>query len=448
MNHYAARRTPVHRGPAAWSVILPSQDAPVELDEDVNADFAIVGGGFAGLSAARRLLQLSPKSKIVVLEAGRIAEGASGRNSGFMIDLPHELSSEGYAGNGVANDRRMITLNRQAIAFARLAVDDYGIDRAYFDPAGKVNGAVSAKADELNRNYASHLRELGEKSETLDAKAMHELTGSQHYVSGLYTPGTTMLQPAGYVQGVARGLRRDGVSVFENAAVLKIKNVGSSWTVATAKHAVNASKVILANNGHLESFGFAQQRLMHIFLFASMTVELDRDALKKLGGRPRWGITPSDPMGTTMRRIDSAQGGNRIITRTCASFLPGMEASETDIRRTAKVHREKFDMRFPMLKDACMEFTWAGHLCLSKNGVAVMRELDKGLYSACVQNGLGTARGTLTGIGAAELACGVGSEITSHFTAEAEPSRLPPPLLSTLGANLFLRWQEWKAGDE
>ncbi len=42
---------------------------------------------------------------------------------------------------------------------------------------------------------------------------MHDLTGSRHYVSGLYTPGTVMLQPAGYIRGFGDGLRRDGVSV-------------------------------------------------------------------------------------------------------------------------------------------------------------------------------------------------------------------------------------------
>jgi hypothetical protein len=51
-----------------------------------------------------------------VLEASRLAEGASGRNSGFMIDLPHELTSDDYAGHG--DDRAMIALNRHAIAFA------------------------------------------------------------------------------------------------------------------------------------------------------------------------------------------------------------------------------------------------------------------------------------------------------------------------------------------
>ena len=59
-----------------------------------------------------------------------------------------------------------------------------------------------------------------------------------------------------------------------------------------------------------------------------MTVDLGQDGVRALGGQPRWGITPSDPMGTTMRRIDVGQGGNRVITRTCATFEPGMLPSE------------------------------------------------------------------------------------------------------------------------
>jgi glycine/D-amino acid oxidase-like deaminating enzyme len=446
MTSYAARRTPVHRGPAAWSAILPGQPAPVALAGDRSADFAVIGGGFAGLSAARRLAQLNPGAAIVVLEASRLAEGASGRNSGFMIDLPHELTSEDYAGHG--DDRAVIALNRQAIDFARDAVETYGIDRNFFDPAGKVNGAASDKADALNRSYARHLTGLGEANDYLDAQAMTDLTGSRHYLSGIYTPGTVMLQPAGYIRGLGEGLRRDGIGVSENSPVTGIARQGNAWEIATAGGKVRAGKVILANNGHLESFGFARNRLMHVFLYASMTVDLDASALRKLGGRPRWGVTPSDPMGTTMRRIDTGQGGNRIVTRTCATFEPGMEAGEAALARTARVHREKFEERFPQLAGARMEYTWAGHLCLSRNAVSVMHELDRGLYAATVCNGLGTTRSTLTGIGAAELASGIESDITRHFTAETAPTRLPPPPFATIGANAFLRWKEWRAGRE
>ncbi len=448
MSTYSASRAPVFAGPAAWSAILPDQPAPVAADGKLYADFIIIGGGFAGLSAARRIRQLEPKANVVVLEAGRIAEGAAGRNSGFMIDLPHEIQTANYAGHGTNSDRDQIDLNRQAIRFAGENVETYDIDRNFFDPAGKVNGAASSKADALNRSYGDHLAQMGERSEYLDSKAMTALTGSTHYFSGLYTPGTVMIQPAGYIRGLAEGLRREGVRIFENSPAARIERTGGSWTVSGKGYSVGAGKAILANNGHLESFGFARQRLMHIFLYASMTVDLGNEALKKLGGQPRWGITPSDPMGTTMRRIDGPLGGNRIITRTCASFLPGMEPSERELRRTARVHQQKFADRFPALRDVRQEFTWAGHLCLSRNGVAVMKKLDDGLFAGCVQNGLGTVRGTMTGMGAAELACGFESDITRHFLAEAEPSRLPPPPFSTIGANLYLRWKEWRVASE
>jgi glycine/D-amino acid oxidase-like deaminating enzyme len=446
MTIHTARRMPRHKGPAAWSAILPGQSAPLPLPGDRTVDVAIIGGGFAGLAAARRLSQLDPSLKITVLEASRLAEGASGRNSGFMIDLPHELTSDDYAGHG--DDRGMIALNRHAIAFARDAVEDYAINPHYFDPVGKVNGAASDTADALNRSYADHLTSLGEPSTRLDAQGMFQLTGSRHYVSGLYTPGTVMLQPAGFVRGFGEGLRTSGVRVWENTPVTAIERAGKGWTVITPKGRVAAGKVILANNGHLESFGFAENRLMHVFLYASMTVDLPTETLKTLGGEPRWGVTPADPMGTTMRRIDGPLGGNRIVTRTCASFLPGMEPTEADLKRTAAVHRQKFADRFPQLSGAKQEYTWAGHLCLTRNGVSIAGELEPGLYAATVCNGLGTARSTLTGIAAAELAMGLQTDNTRHFAAEGQPIKLPPKPFSTFGANLFLRFKEWRAGAE
>lgn len=446
MSTYRARTTPRHLGPAAWNMILPAQGAATSLDGDATADFAVIGAGFAGLSAARRLTQLAPGAHIAVLDAGRVAEGAAGRNSGFMIDLPHELTSEDYAGAG--DDRAMIALNRMAQNFGRDAVEEYGIDRAFFDPAGKVNGAASAAAHAHNESYARHLASLGERSEMLDAQAMQALTGSPHYRSGLYTPGTVMLQPAGYVRGLADGLRRDGVAIHEGSPVTALTRQGEAWQVETPKGRLSAGKVILTVNGHLESFGIARGRLMQVFLFATMTPELDAGTLARLGGQPRWGVTPSDPMGTTLRRIDRAQGGNRIVTRTCAVLRPGLRATRADMARAARVMQRKFDQRFPTLSGMRMEHAWAGHLCLSLNGVSVMREIEAGLFAGCVQNGLGTARGTLTGMGAAELACGETSPITRHFTHHAEPKRLPPQPFRELGANAVLRLKEWRAGDE
>jgi hypothetical protein len=51
-------------------------------------------------------------------------------------------------------------------------------------------------------------------------------------------------------------------------------------------------------------------------------------------------------------------------------------------------------------------------------------------------------------MGAAELACGESSDITAHFTAEDAPKRLPPQPFATIGANVYLRYKEWRAGAE
>ncbi|MDS9469845.1 FAD-dependent oxidoreductase [Paracoccus sp. MBLB3053] len=441
---HAAIRLPVFNGPAGWSAILPPVAPRARLEGTTGCDVAIVGAGFAGLSAARRLKQIDPALDIVLLDAARVSEGGTGRNSGFMIDLPHELTSSDYAGDD-GRDRQLTALNRQAIDFAGAAVRDYAIPEGCFQRSGKINAAASEPGIAANLSYAAHLAAMGEAHELLDARQMKEITGSDYYRTGLFTPGTAMLQPAGYVRGLAAGLEGQGLRIFERSPVLRIETQGQRWRLTTEAGSVTAAKVILSNNGHLESFGFKRGRLMHVMLNACMTEELPPEAIRALGGQECWGTTPADPMGTTVRRIGPGQGGHRIVIRQGGYYRPEMQTSAADLARAARAMRRKFDARFPMLRGIRFEHAWSGHLCLSRNAVSVLRELEPGLFAACVQNGLGTARGTLTGIGAAELACGRESAITRHFGAEEEPSALPPHPFDSWGANAYMRWKEWLA---
>ncbi|MEM7270735.1 MAG: FAD-dependent oxidoreductase, partial [Pseudomonadota bacterium] len=91
-------RLPIDTGPAGWNEILPAAPPPNQLAGDETADWLVIGAGFAGLAAARRLAQNNPGDRVVVLDAVRIGEGPVGRNSGFMIDLPHVLTSGDYIG--------------------------------------------------------------------------------------------------------------------------------------------------------------------------------------------------------------------------------------------------------------------------------------------------------------------------------------------------------------
>jgi ribulose 1,5-bisphosphate synthetase/thiazole synthase len=82
----AVKRLPVENGISGWEAISQRSFPVRSLEGDVTADWLIIGAGFAGLSAARRLLELRPNDKIVILEASEAGKGTAGRNSGFMID--------------------------------------------------------------------------------------------------------------------------------------------------------------------------------------------------------------------------------------------------------------------------------------------------------------------------------------------------------------------------
>ena len=235
-------RIPVHTGPAGWNSILPPAPARASLTGAQGCDIAIVGAGFAGLSAARRLVQIDPRLKIIVVDAGRVAESSAGRNSGFMIDLPHELTSSDYAGTGEARDRVLTRLNRHAIDVAEAVQRDYGLPEGYFQRSGKINAAASDVGEQANRSYADHLRAMGEPHQMLDAAAMRQITGSGYYRAGLYTPGTAVIQPAGYIRGLAAGLEAAGVTVFESSPVTAFESVGAAWALTTPQGRMHGAK--------------------------------------------------------------------------------------------------------------------------------------------------------------------------------------------------------------
>lgn len=438
-------RLPRDPGPAGWNRLLPSPPPPDPLEADITADWLVIGAGFAGLAAAHRLSQLATGDRIVVLDAVRVGDGPAGRNSGFMIDLPHDLTSDDYSG-ALDADVAQTEDNRRGIAHAAEMAKAFGLSDEAFTMSGKINCAATAKGMAHNAAFAGHLAAMGEPHELLDATEMREVTGTSYYQSGLYTPGTAMIQPAKFVRGVSSGLRSNRVSIHENSPVTALKRNGD-WIATTPKGRVTAPRVILAVNGHLNSFGYLPGRLMHVFTYASMTRALTADETRGLGGRSTWGLTPADPMGTTVRRI-SGTGGDRIVVRNRFTFDPSMEVDAARIDRVAVDHDRAFAARFPMLTGVEMEYRWGGRLCLSRNGVQVIGELDEGLYSACCQNGLGTAKGTLAGALAAELAMGLTSSALTRAVGADTPAKLPPEPIAKFGAAFQLKWSEWRAGRE
>ena len=447
MTHKLIKRLPKDPGPAAWNSILSPAKRYPTLDQDMTADWVIVGAGFTGLSAARRLAQLLPSDEsIAVVEAGQLANGPAGRNSGFMIDLPHELNSDTYAGSH-DQDLQQILLNRHAINFAEETAQEYGMHPQVFSRSGKITGAATTKGMEHIRSYCEHLKAIGESFTLKNAAEMQAITGSSFYQQGIATTGGAMIQPAAYIRELAKGISTR-VQIFENTPVTAIDS-GNPHQLTTPKAKITAKNIILCVNGHIQSFGYYPKQLLHVFTFASITRKLTANEVKTLGGQKDWGILPADPMGTTVRRISNYDGsGDRIIIRNLATLNQSLEAPQADMRRAAKMQDESYVNRFPMLKDVNMEYRWGGRLCLSWNSAPAFGEIENRVWSACCQNGLGTVKGTLSGMMVAEQAVLGKSDYLDLFMKHAQPAKLPPEPFLSLGANMTMRWKQWLAGKE
>ncbi|MEM7280459.1 MAG: FAD-dependent oxidoreductase, partial [Pseudomonadota bacterium] len=136
-----AESTPKDIPGSGWYEILPNPEEPTTLNAHVSTDWLIIGAGFAGLSAAKRLLDLDPNAEVTLIDAQAIGFGASGRNSGFMIDLPHELQSHDYGAG--AHRKEEIRQNRLAIEFAADVAEEFHLKDS-FQPVGKFHGASDA----------------------------------------------------------------------------------------------------------------------------------------------------------------------------------------------------------------------------------------------------------------------------------------------------------------
>ena len=445
-------KLPQNPGITGWKEILPKRKVNQNLTDNINADYLIIGGGFAGLSAARRLKQIDKDAKIALLEACEIGEGPAGRNSGFMIDLPHNLASDDYLGS-LEKDREQTLINRSAIGFAKSASEEYGMPSETIQLVGKTNAAATKKGVNFNSEYAQHLDKTSESYKILDAQAMEDLTGINYYINGLWTPGTAMLQPALYIQKLADGISNNSnVTIYENSPVIDLVDKGSQsgqkiWKAKTKLGSISSPKIILAVNGIVERFGYFQNKLMTIFTYSSLTRKLTSDESNILGGSPEWGLTSADAMGSSVRRI-SGIGGDRILIRNRWSYNPSMEVSDSFMASAANSHFESFKARFPMLDKVSMEYSWGGRLCLSLNNVFAQGEVDEGIYSACCQNGLGTAKGTAIGIITAEKISGENTSLIPNFADEELPKKLMPKPLMWIGVNSYMRWKELLAGKE
>jgi len=418
-----------------WSAILPTRVPHTSLNRAISADWLVIGAGYAGLSAARRLAYNRPNDHIIVLEGGVAGDNASGRNSGFAIDVPHNVGSSTAELEKAVNYRRLM---KAGIADLKALVQEHKISCDWSEK-GKYHCAAAPQLSEtLLRHHAQELEALDEKFEWLEKPELSKRLGTSFFHSGIYTPGCVLINPAALTRGLADSLP-ENISIFENSIVTRLDS-GDRIAATTARGLVTAKKLILATNGSAVQLPGLERRLFNVASYGSLTRPLTAEQRARIGDIDEWGVTPANAVsGATMRYTRD----NRILIRQQFDFTPKMCVSDSTRARVRQNHKSVFLARFPELADVDLEHFWMGFFSITRNGAPRWGKVGNNVFTAVGCNGVGIAKQTISGSTLADLACEVENPLIEEMMALGEPAMLPPRPFLDLGVRAYLAKERW-----
>ena len=428
-------RLPVVDRTNGWSAVLSERSPNAPLQGDVAADWIVLGAGYAGLAAARRLAENCPDQAISLIDAGSAGENASGRNSGFAIDLPHNVGS---SLDELEGSHRFMRLARSAIDQLSEIVTTNKIACDWSED-GRYHTAVSERGvKEVLEPYANELEALGEPFEWMDKAQVKERIGSDHFTAAVFTPGGALMNPAALTRGLADALP-ENVKLYENSPVVEA-NFENGVQLSTGGGSLRAPKMILAANGYSEQFGFFKNRFLHLVAHGSLTRPLTEAEQNAYGVAEPWGLTPANAFaGITMRYTND----RRILIRQGLDYCPSQVISAEEQARVKQRHKQLFDQRFPMLPEVEIEHTWSGIVCLSQNSAPGFGQLASNIWSAVCQNAVGVTKGTFGGTLAADMATGRDNPLIEDMLTLGEPNSLPPRPFLDVGVRARFMWELW-----
>ncbi|WP_462402204.1 NAD(P)/FAD-dependent oxidoreductase [Pseudomonas sp. Marseille-QA0332] len=406
------------------------------------ADWVVIGAGITGLAAAHAIHERFPGHKVVVLERQRAAQGASARNSGFVVahefpTLGQRLGQPGYAAYAQAASISIAAAHelRHRVERHRIACE--------LDWSGYYLAARRPERLGDTQLLAQTLESVGAKARVLDRQAAANRLGTDYYQAALHCAGGNgLLQPARYVRGLADALAAS-VAVYEHTPVVQLRREGRSWVVYTANGEVRSSQVLVCLGAFLRRVGIDDSGAFALELSASLTRPLTQARWRHLAALQPWGVLAPLPGGATLRLLP----GRRLLIRNTLEYrLQDIGARALAVRR--RRHVQGLLKRFAMLGEDDIEYSWTGHLSATRSGEPFFARLDQGLHAVSGCNGAGVARATLWGRLLVELASSQDSPLLAQVMRQAVPGALPPRPFFDLGAALRLRWETLRAATE
>lgn len=425
---------PLNQNISGWLSQHPQPPIFPALTATIDADWVVIGAGYAGLAFARRLAQLKPAWKIAVLEAGTAYDSASGRNSGFIIGLPHNIGSSTAELKQAHAYRQLLQAGMQRL---KGLVDEHRIECGW-EAAGKYHCQVAAGQEKILRHYCASLEQMAEDYQLLDSDALHEKLGTRFYHKAIFTPDTALVNPALLIAGLAATLP-ENVSLWYHSPALAI-DYHQGVTVYTATGAVRAPKAMLATNalsGHLLP-GLRRQAAMATF--ASLTPPLTDRQLARLPKMASWGLTPVNAIaGATLRFTED----RRFLIRQ--HVIPALRGtvSARQTQRAARLHHQLFRKVYPQLEEVTFSHCWSGTISVTRNGAPQWGKINNALYTAGGCNGAGISKQTIAGELLADYAVGQDNPLLAEMQALGKANWLPPSPVLDIAINGALQKERW-----
>ena len=423
-----------------WLNQLPKRINIKILNEDLTADYLIIGAGYTGLSTARKLSEIDSSKKIIIIDAQMAGEGGSSRNSGYLVDT---TLNDGFTSNkDIQNYTKKAKIYDLGIKAVKKYVKEHQVD-CDWNECGKYFASSKLEDEEKAKSFSNLLTNLNFENKILYKEDLKKRLGTSFYNIGVYTNGGILLNPAKLARSMVDTLP-ENVELFENTQLLKWKALNNKIECKFINNKIITNNIIFCTNGFFRSLNIKKNYSFPITLTASMTRPLNKKEFQSIGSPLEWGVLPIRPMGATIRLTKD----KRILIRNTAEVRNPNSMNENDLNKRVKLHNLGIKKRFPSLPENLIQDSWSGVVCRSGNSSQIFEKIDKNIYVAGCYNGSGIGVGTLFGEQIAIMASKQQSDEISIIEERKKPNWLPPQPFLNFGIYTRLAYERIRAKSE
>jgi glycine/D-amino acid oxidase-like deaminating enzyme len=410
------------------------------LSSDLSCEWLVVGAGYTGLSAARKLGQLYPNQKIILVDAQLAGEGASSRNSGYLVDT---TLNDGFTSNKeLENYKKKSDIYKLGIDVVKKFIKEHQVD-CDWNECGKYFASSNTKDKKILENFSDTLYKLGFEHNLIFNKDLKKRLGTNFYNIALYTKGGILLHPGKLVRAMIDTLP-ENVILYENSLLLDWKKINGLINCNFKNGTIKSKKIIFATNGFLKSLGVKSNYNFPITLTASMTRSLTEKEFTSIGEPKEWGVLPVRPMGATIRMTKD----RRILIRNTAEVHNPSQMSKSNLEKRSIKQKIGIKKRFPQLPDDIIQSTWSGIVSRTRNSSQIFEKIQENIFVAGCYNGSGIGVGTLFGEQIAIKASNEHTKEIETIEARSKPTWLPPQPFLDLGVKARLMYERLRARSE